>query len=336
MNPDPSRLVFVVPQPDEFHSGGNIYNANLIGALKDLKVDCTIAQPADLLRLEIRKNSFLFWDTLYLDQLRYLNANDNNWLIVHHLESLYPSKGYSSDQWFEENEAALLKKFDGFLVSSDFTSNYLKSKGFSKEKIIAIEPALDRKPEISSRDFQTVNALMVANLQERKGIEPFLKSLSEKELPSNLKITLAGSDQFEPEYAQKCLRMIENSPTLGKNFHYLGQASPEEIWALYQQVNLFISTAFMETYGMAIQEAAATGLPLLVLNGGNAANHVKEAKNGMVSQDMSDLVDKLCRIAKNGQLHQKLAQNAENMALRNQYTWEEAGKCLVKFLEGGG
>ncbi|KAA3621819.1 MAG: glycosyltransferase [Bacteroidetes bacterium] len=335
MNPDLAKLIFVIPPPDDFHSGGNLYNANLINALKRLKVECTVLQPVDLLRSEIKTNSFLFWDTLFLDQIMYLNPNDNNWLIVHHLESLYPPEGYSADEWFEEHEAKLLKKFDGFLVSSDFTSSYLESKGFSNEKIMVIEPALDRKAEVPSRDFEVVNALLVANLQERKGIEPFLRALMRKKLPSNLNITLAGSDQFEPGYTQKCLDLIESSSVLHNHFHYLGPKSPEEIWALYTQVNLFISTAFMETYGMAIQEAASTGLPLLVLNGGNAANHVEEGINGLVGQDMSDLVDRLCRIAKNSQLHQQLAENAENMALRNQYTWEEAGKRLVKFLEGG-
>lgn len=335
MNPDPVRLIFVVPTPDDFHSGGNLYNANLIEALKSLEYECVIAQPSDLQKLKTTSENFLFWDTLFLDQIKYINPEEDNWLIVHHLESLHPPNGYASDQWFEEKEADLLKKFDGFIVSSGFTSNYLESKGFQKEKIIVVEPALDRKAEIPYRNFKGVNALIVANLQERKGIAPFLKRLSNIELPENLRITLAGSDQFEPEYAQRCKNLIERSSTLSKHFNYLGQVSPVNIWRLYQEANLLISTAFMETYGMAIQEAAATGLPLLVLNGGNAANHVKESENGLVGQDLSDLIDKLCRIAENPGFHRSLAKNAERMAMSNQYTWEEAAKGLIKFLGGG-
>ncbi len=332
MNPDRKKLNFVIPDPVSFHSGGNLYNAALIHALSAMGQECSLVNPAELSALRSTREEYFFWDTLFFDQLSYLLPKANNWLIVHHLESLYPSEGFSSVQWFEQRERQLLEKFDGFLVSSNFTAKYLEKGGLPRKKIIVVEPALDKKPEITERRIENVKALIIANLQERKGIVPFLKNLSDARLPEGLKISIAGSARLEPAYAQRCMELIDHLPMLKKHVQYLGEISPEDVWELYSRANLFISTAFMETYGMAIQEAAAAGLPLLVLNGGNAGNHVFEEKNGVVCDRIESLVVQLCRIAENPELHKKLAANAEKMARGNNYTWEKAAKRLMKEL----
>jgi glycosyltransferase involved in cell wall biosynthesis len=332
MNPDLKRLIFVVPDPDKFHSGGNLYNAALINALESFGQNCSIVEPEQLPVADFKKKSIFFWDTLFLSQLAKRQPDCNNWLIVHHLESLYPPVGYTSNQWFQEKEAPLLEKFDRFLVSSTYTAEYLKQRGFSDEKIIVIVPALGMKPEIPQRQFKSVNALIVANLQERKGIEPFLKALVEKDLPEGLTITIAGSAKFEPAYAQRCIELMDKSPVLKKHFRYLGEVAPEGIWKLYDKANLLISTAFMETYGMALQEAAAKGLPLLVLNGGNAPNHIVEGKNGIVCDNMESLIDQLYHFTGNPGLHKKMTTMAAQMTRSNDYTWATAARRLMEQL----
>lgn len=334
MNPDRQHLYFIIPDPEHFYSGGNIYNAALIRALKAMGQACSLLEPQEPSTIIFREQDYFFWDTLFLNKLASLNPEANNWLIVHHLESLYPPKGFSSIQWFEQNERHLLERFDGFLVSSYFTADYLKKMGLIEQKIIVVEPALDHKPEIPERQIETVNALIIANLQERKGILPFLEVLKEKHLPKGLHITIAGSDKFEPAYAAKCKVLIDGAPKFKKHVQYPGSINPEGVWQLYYRSNLFISTAFMETYGMAIQEAAATGLPLLVLNGGNAGKHVVEGKNGIVCQDLDYLVEQLFKITQNQILHKSLTTHAVQKALANDYTWGAAAKRLVEELVG--
>lgn len=332
MNHDLTGFVFVVPPTDAFYSGGNLYNAALLDALVDEGHPSVVYQPKELSGQKFEGNTFLFWDTLFLDQLEYLHPENNNWLIVHHLESLYPPKGYTAEAIYKEHESPLLSKFDGFIVSSVFTAQYLQQRGLDNKKIVVVEPALDNKPPVFERSFDNLNALIVANLQERKGIEPFLQALKERKIPEGLTIKIVGGDQFETEYAQRCKNLIEGSPRLNKCVHYIGTVAPQKVWEFYALANLFISTAYMETYGMAIQEAAASGLPLLVMNGGNAANHVKGDANGRVCNSMGELADQLCLIAGNPGLHKKMALKAERLASRNEYSWSVAARLLVKEL----
>jgi glycosyltransferase involved in cell wall biosynthesis len=331
------RLTFVIPDPDTFHSGGNLYNASLIQALREEGVSCTVGEPemlpgrfTDLSSFFETEKELLLWDTLYLDQLEFLNPLQANWLIVHHLESLFPPAGISSRAWFEKNERSKLEQFDGYLVSSPFTAKYLQENGFDIEKILVITPALSFKPMVGNKDFDKVKALMVANVQHRKGIKPLLRALAKRPRIPGFSLTIAGSLEMEPEYAQSCLEFIENNPYLKEVIHFGGPKSPEEVIQLYEQSNLYISTAFMETYGMSLQEASAVGLPLLVLDGGNAANHVKEGENGFVLTDIHSLVAQLQQLTIIRALFEKVGRRAEALAENENYSWKTAAEKFIK------
>ncbi|MCB0654269.1 MAG: glycosyltransferase family 4 protein [Saprospiraceae bacterium] len=330
MNHKDHSLTFVVPPPASFHSGGNLYNAFLIEALKEEGVACSLTEPE---KLTTGNKGTVFWDSLFLGRLEYLDSSASNWLIVHHLESLYPPEGFSSAQWFEQEERRLLEQFDGFLVSSPFTAAYLRGKNLGDQDILVIEPALLFELETPKRQVKSIRALMVANLQERKGIFPFLEALAVHEPGFDFSLTIAGSAAMEPGYAKKCMDFMESEPNLGGKVFYEGAKTPQEIRALYWEANLFISTAFMETYGMALQEAAATGLPLLVMKGGNAGNHVIEGQNGLVFETIPQLVQELNVLAKDLKKLSWLGENAARLAKNNHYSWKDAAKLLINHLK---
>lgn len=334
---DDLQLTFVIPDPEAFHSGGNLYNASLIRALIGEGVSCSVAGPhflpgkfADLQSFFEPEKELLLWDTLYLDQLDYLNPIQNNWLIVHHLESLFPPAGISSKAWFEKKERQKLEQFDGFLVSSPFTAKYLQENGIDSEKILVITPALSFMPIVGTKRFDKVKALMVANVQHRKGIKPLFRALAKRPRIPGFSLTIAGSMDLEPEYAQSCLEFLENNPYLKEIIHFVGPKPQDEVIELYQSSNLYISTAFMETYGMSLQEAAAMGLPLLVLDGGNAANHVEDGENGFVLRDIHSLVAQLQQLAINKELFEQVGRKAVLQTKGEVYTWKVAAEKLMK------
>lgn len=323
---DYTKLIFIIPNPNDFHSGGNLYNAALINALK--KKDLNIEQiTLDRLRQKeafYNEKAIFLWDTLYFDQLDILNPDCNNWLIVHHLESLYSPKGWTSEAWFDEKERKKLEKFDGFLVSSPFTKKYLQAKGFDKKQIVIIPPALLSKPVITRRKYESIQAIMVANLQERKGVLPFLEILVAKGEKQNFKLTIIGNANMESGYAQKCLNLIQEHPFLQKCIHFKGALPPVEVLKMYEKSNLYISTSFMETFGMSMQEAAASGMPLLIHNGGNAAFHVKNRQNGVVFEDMECLVEGLFSLIKDEKKCVEMGNHAFDLAKEDRYDWAAA------------
>ena len=197
-----------------------------------------------------------------------------------------------------------------------------------------VQPAIDIKPNLDfSIKTDTIKAIMVANLVPRKGILPFLKILAQNNLLpqlKNLQIDLIGSEEIEPEYAQSCLSFIKKNEVLNTIIRYHGQRLPIEIYSLYLQANLFISTSFMETYGMALQEARAFQLPILALKGGNVENHLKNGKNGWLMEDMNKLVLQLIKLTKTPDLLTERQQNIFRQDKQGFYNWQKAAEIFLE------
>ena len=345
-------ITFVIPDVNAFQSGGNIYNKNLIGGLRKNGYDSEILDFVGFKKKKIHQlEGHYFFDTLYFTHLESIFTKKNKdtqfWLIVHHLESLYPPKDWTVNDYFQQKEQPFLVQFDGFLTSSQFTADYLLEHGLTQNKIV-IPPAISVNAKLnhmerisrtcpdsyrdgSSKPF-SINALMVANLVERKGILPFLEYLLKSALLQQnvlLKIHLVGSETIEPIYAQRCLDLLTQNPALKKIVHYHGQLSPTQLHSYYQRSNLFISTAFMETYGMALQEARSFELPILAINGGNVKNHVIEGVTGYLVGDVPLLINQLELMVNAPNLLADLQRNI-NDEIPNFYNWEQASIQLIQ------
>ncbi|MEM1122514.1 MAG: glycosyltransferase family 4 protein [Bacteroidota bacterium] len=334
-------ITFVIPDVNAFQSGGNIYNKHLIEGLRQNSLFPAVLSLEEFQQLNLTNlKGYYFFDTLYLSQLtelcQYPRKNSQFFLIVHHLESLYPPKGYTSDQYFQQFERPFLKQFDGFLTSSSFTADYLTNHHLPQAKIV-VEPAISFvPPPISPKTTTPINALLVANLVERKGILPFLEELAAQTTAAampKLNIYLIGTDQIEKTYARQCLDLIEQHPILNQTIHYHGQLPQSQIFEFYQQVNLFISTALMETYGMALQEARAFGLPILAVRGGNVASHVVEGENGFVFEEVGGLVDQVLLLAERAELLGELLVKLSFRSEKKMYDWNEASRSFLQQLK---
>jgi len=334
-------ITFIIPDVNAFQSGGNIYNKHLIEGL--IQCGCT-PQVLSLTAFKALNPKTLkghyFFDTLYFTQLNNLfhlrHKNSQFFLIVHHLESLYPPKGYTQDTYFQEKEFPFLKQYDGFLTSSQFTANYLTTKHLFQPKIV-ISPAITYTPkQISPKKAAPINALMVANLVERKGVLPFLKKLANPILINenkNLTIHIVGSDKIETNYARKCLSIINDTPTSNQIVQYHGQLAPFQLKPFFENANLFISTALMETYGMALQEARAFKLPILALDGGNIASHIESGINGFVFDKLDGLIQQLMQFTEQPVLLEQLLSNINTLNKADGYDWKSAAQLLLKGLE---
>ena len=201
-------------------------------------------------------------------------------LITHHLTSLFPPKGISSETYFKTIEQVHIRRFDGFLATSDFTRNYLVRNGIPREKIYVCPPGIEPLTIEAKSSGQVFRAIIVANVIERKGILPFLKALAKEMDESDLfQLTICGSLEMDLAYAEQCLSVIKENVQLAANIHFLGAVPQARVFELYAQSDVLISASFMETFGMAIQEANALGLPMFLLEGGNSTMHQTEAND---------------------------------------------------------
>lgn len=88
----------------------------------------------------------------------------------------------------------------------------------------------------------------------------------------------------------------------------------------------------METFGMALQEANAYGLPLLALEGGNAREHVAAGYGSSVSSPLQ-LVDALLGLVRRPDRLRSWLIQAAGLPRPGTYTWGDAARELVGAFE---
>ena len=93
-----------------------------------------------------------------------------------------------------------------------------------------------------------------------------------------------------------------------------------KVW--YSRANLFIFPSVFDTNGIVVREAAACGLPSLLIKGSCAAEGVTDGQNGILAEENSDAIaQKLMFFAADCE---KLRQIGENAMNELYISWEES------------
>jgi len=326
-------LSFVLPAGSERASGGNVYNRELVRALRALEVPSlrTLA-PAEFRRaIEQGEPGLYFVDTLNLPEAEVLAEKvpgQQSVLVVHHLPSLEP--GVSPDDPAIGLERATLPLFERFLVTSAFTADLLVRRGFARERILTVEPglpAVELGPVSLEPPFR---ALVVGNLIPRKGIRDLLFALAAAVAPGDaFSLDIMGRVDLDPAYAETVGRVITRSPALAERVRWHHTASYTEMGDHYRGASVLISAASMETFGMALAEARAHGVPILALDGGYVSQQFTDGVNGRLFSSIPALVDEFLRLVREPEKMQALTASARRTATPGPDTWERAARSLL-------
>lgn len=320
------KVHFLIPDPEAFPSGGNVFNARLIQALKTRGVPVTHEDFKPIASAE-DENTLYILDSIYFSeqQSSVLPIPHPCIGLIHHLSSLFPF----SEDVYQRDERLLLEQFDGFIVSSWFASQYLVEHGFDASRICIIEPAPTLHRNEQFQEASKVRALMIGSCTPRKGQLAFLEALWASDISPYYSLTIAGSLTADPQYASQCADIILQHDHLRKCVRLLGEQDAATIQKLYKKHNLFISASAMETFGMAIQDAVVCGLPVLAIEGGYAAEHVISNVNGYRCQTMEQIVLQLKRCV-DDTLHFGTLQNQARAFKPRYHSWEVAAGIFVE------
>ncbi len=290
-------LKFLLPGFDEFVSGGNIYNKNLIEALKDLPENpFSILVNSSPFSNTFSSEEIIIVDSIYLSDKQLFNELEDRKfiLLIHHFPSL-ELLGEEREIRFAQNEKRIFQRAKHLIVTGKYCRDFLIERGFANEFITLLEPAFEQKSTGIKRAADDLHALIVGNLIPRKGILHFLKNLDEL-WPAELalpKIILAGSDKIDVAHATIVKEILSEHKRISKSVEYVGQLDQYNLFEYYKQVNLLISVSRMETFGMALQEARFFKLPILAIDAGNVKSHIVEGKTGHLFNDVESLIKKM-------------------------------------------
>lgn len=328
-------LVFVLPAGSDLISGGNLYNQHLIAALGRRCEVRTLSVAEGLAAVRAGEPGRYFIDTLdmgaFVDSLAHRHAHQQRLLVVHLLPSMRPDIDPADPALAIERAA--LPRFDGFLTTSAYTSGLLRAAGMT-QPILTVPPAPPAGERPARGCPPAMRAVMVGNLVAGKGILRFLEAVDAGAAADDrFEIDLVGRTDMEPQYAEACRRVIESSRLAGR-VHVRGEVPYSDIGGYYGAASVLVSASQMESFGMALQEARAWGLPILACDAGNVRSHFEHGKNGYLYQGIPDLAAGFLALVRDQARMQRLFARAQETRLGSDYTWDDAALALVRALDG--
>ncbi|MFF7945244.1 glycosyltransferase family 4 protein [Streptomyces griseorubiginosus] len=180
----------------------------------------------------------------------------------------------------DAKEREVLRAVPAVVATSDWAVRRLVSHhGLAPERVHVATPGADIAPLASGTDGVS-RLLCVAAVTPRKGQHRLIEALAgAQDLPWSC-VCVGGITQ-DPEYVAH-LRMLIKRYGLQDRLHLAGPKAGAELDASYAAADLMVLTSYAETYGMAVTEALARGIPVLATDVGGVAEAVGRAPDGGV------------------------------------------------------
>jgi glycosyltransferase involved in cell wall biosynthesis len=180
----------------------------------------------------------------------------------------------------DARERAVLRAVPAVIATSDWAVRRLVAHhGLAPGKVHVAAPGADIAPLAPGTDGVS-RLLCVAAVTPRKGQHRLVEALAQvTELPWSC--SLVGSLTQDPGYVAD-LRALIRRHGLEDRVELTGPRSGADLDASYAAADLMVLTSYAETYGMAVTEALARGIPVLATDVGGLPEAVGRAPDGGV------------------------------------------------------
>jgi glycosyltransferase involved in cell wall biosynthesis len=214
------------------------------------------------------------------------------------------------------------------------TIDVLQGYGIVRERIVLVEPGTARAPIARGSAAGPLRLVSVAALTPGKGHENLFRALAS--IPQrDWRLTCAGSLDRHPATvarAREALRVHD----LADRVSLVGELDDAELADCYDRADLFVLATLHETYGMAVAEALARGLPVVSTITGAIPELVDPEGDGagllVTPGDVNALADALSRALGDARLRSRLAEGARRVRDRLP-TWDETASKMAAALE---
>ncbi|MDI9245606.1 glycosyltransferase [Marinobacter sp. CHS3-4] len=292
-NSDLSDVLFLVPGDPGQKTGGYRYVARLVEALNEHGVNARVAgldgrfpipdkQAREALNSALSDcpdEALVVLDGLAMGGLPDTVCQHADrlalWSLVHHPLADETGLAQAEADWLFEAERRGLAAVKGVLVTSRHTANRLQAFEVTDSKIHVVEPGSDtvspQRPETVQRGrSSTIQLLCVATLSQRKAQHQLVEALCQLR-HLDWHCSLVGSVARKPAYAEKVRRQIREL-NLEDRFTLTGELGDQALAEHYARADCFVLPSLYEGYGMVVDEALSTGLPVISSDGGALAN----------------------------------------------------------------
>lgn len=191
-------------------------------------------------------------------------------------------------------------------------------------------PLMDAKQRLRQTygiPTDTPVVLFLSRLHYKKRPDLLLQALSRLAQENyNFHLIVAGSG--EPEYETE-LKNLAVSLGINHQISFVGFVLGVEKDLLLQGSDLFVLPSFSENFGVAIAEAMAAGLPVIITPGIQIASEVADAQAGLIVEcELEPLAEAIKKLLNFPKLRYKLGENSKQL-VKQTYSWEAIAHNLM-------
>ncbi|AFZ32191.1 glycosyl transferase group 1 [Gloeocapsa sp. PCC 7428] len=171
--------------------------------------------------------------------------------------------------------------------------------------------------------------LFMSRIHPKKGLEYLIPALG-KLVEQRFTFILAGNGS--PEYESKISELLAAADIQNRTYRP-GFVTDEMKDLLLQGSDIFTLTSHSENFGIAVLEALAARLPVVVTPGVALSSVVEQHQLGHVVQlDTTAIASSIQNLLSNPQETQKIGDRARQL-IHEQYTWERIALDLISIYE---
>ncbi len=231
---------------------------------------------------------------------------------------------------------------NGVFVPGRASMNHARDLGVAPDRIFlspnSVDPDRFRPPRSPGerRDLRQSFALpegllclYVGQLTRMKGTDLLLDAFSYATSGrSDVHLLLVGAGDLEPSLRQR----VRSDPNLEGHVHFLGARSQEDLSSLYRASDIFLFPTRFDVWGMVLNEAMSSGLPVISSDSaGGAVDLVEDGVTGFrfPSGDVTALAAKLTLLLDDGAMRDRMGREARTKIM-NGFTPDRQAQEMLK------
>jgi glycosyltransferase involved in cell wall biosynthesis len=217
------------------------------------------------------------------------------------------------------------------IVTGKSTLALLARYGIARNHIVVVEPGTARAPVARGSGGTPLRLLSVATLNPNKGHEILMEALSTV-AHRDWHLICVGSFTRHPATTER-VRAAIHRLGLDDRVTLVGELEAGKLDEYYDRADVFVLPTLQETYGMAVAEALARGLPVVSTTTG-AIPDLVGADAGLLAPpgDAMTFAGALARVMEDVQLRARLTEGARRVRDRLP-DWERAFDEMAAALE---
>lgn len=147
-----------------------------------------------------------------------------------------------------------------------------------------VEPGIHDAAVFADPTPGPVEAVLVGTVTPRKGLLHLLEALASDPPRSAWTLTVLGDLEANPAYTTACRSVAASLPVT-----FRGALPPAEALKAVARASVLLSAARIESYGMAIAEAQAAGVPVIARAGGHVERLIERVPTDVLVEDVRAL-----------------------------------------------